>query len=54
VAAPIEIVPVGDLVESLPGLAQEGIDLILASQATVEALGEAHRSALHTAGAVTL
>ena len=54
VGAPIEIVPVGDLVESLPGLAQQGIDLILASQETVEALGQAHGEALFTPGAVTL
>ena len=46
VATQVEMMPVGNLVESFPSLAEQNIDAILASQETVDALAELHPTEL--------
>jgi hypothetical protein len=50
----LEITPVGNLVESFQSLLDEGIDLVLASQETVDALAELHGAELAMQAAVVL
>jgi len=42
----LEITPVGNLVESFPALAESGVDLVFASQETVDSLAELHAGEL--------
>jgi hypothetical protein len=46
--------PVGNLVESFPGLAENGIDLVFASQETLDAIAELHAGELAMQTAVVL
>ena len=50
----LEVQPVGNLVESFPGLAEEGIDLLFASQETLDAIAELHAAELAMQTAVVL
>jgi hypothetical protein len=50
----LEVQPVGNLVESFPGLAENGIDLVFASQETLDAIAELHAGELAMQTAVVL
>jgi len=54
VPVPFEVTTVGNIVESFPALAEQGLDLILASAETVDALAQLHGPELFTTGAVAL
>jgi hypothetical protein len=50
----LEVQPVGNLVESFPGLAENGIDLLFASQETLDAIAELHAGEVAMQTAVVL